>query len=135
MGLLITVAILFVLRGAGRDIYRRLMDAVDPDLVHVAGRSLAATPGVVDVEYVRLRWVGHRVLAEAAIEVSPEASLLDAHAVTVDAHHRLIHDVPRLAEATVHVSPAGPAGRAQHAALDHHRARSSAAAEGERSGE
>jgi len=53
-----SVAILFVLRGAGRDIYRRLMDAVDPDLVEVAERSLAATPGVVDVKYVRLRWVG-----------------------------------------------------------------------------
>src|ERR1035437_8761342 len=36
VGLLITVAILFVLRNAARDIYRRLMDAVDPDLVDAA---------------------------------------------------------------------------------------------------
>src|SRR5665647_3606940 len=33
VGLLITVAILSVLRSAAQDIYRRLMDAVDPDLV------------------------------------------------------------------------------------------------------
>src|SRR5215212_3974927 len=33
VGLLITVAIIMVLRGAAVEIYRRLMDAVDPDLV------------------------------------------------------------------------------------------------------
>ena len=32
VGLVITVAILFVLKNAARDIYRRLMDAVDPEL-------------------------------------------------------------------------------------------------------
>lgn len=121
VGLMITVAILFVLKGAARDIYRRLMDAVDPDLVDVAERSLAATPGVVGVEYVRLRWVGHQVRAEAAVEVAPDLTVVDAHAITVEAHHRLLHEVRRLSDATVHVSPAGPVGSAQHAALDHHR--------------
>ena len=33
IGLVITVAILFVLKSAARDIYRRLMDSVDPGLV------------------------------------------------------------------------------------------------------
>lgn len=121
VGLVITVAILFVLKGAARDIYRRLMDAVDPDLVDVAERSLATTPGVARVEYVRLRWVGHRVRAEAAVEVAPDLTVVDAHAIAVEAHHRLLHEVPRLSDVTVHVSPAGPAGSAQHAALDHHR--------------
>ncbi|MBA2443936.1 MAG: cation transporter, partial [Nocardioidaceae bacterium] len=69
VGLLITVAILFVLKGAARDIYRRLMDAVDPDLVTAAEEALAATPGVVAVEDVRVRWVGHRIRAEAGIAV------------------------------------------------------------------
>jgi divalent metal cation (Fe/Co/Zn/Cd) transporter len=47
VGLLITVAILFVLKGAATDIYRRLMDAVDPDLVDAAEISLRATPGAL----------------------------------------------------------------------------------------
>ncbi|UUW88745.1 cation diffusion facilitator family transporter [Pimelobacter simplex] len=33
VGLLITIAILFVLKGAARDIYRRLMDAVEPEVL------------------------------------------------------------------------------------------------------
>src|SRR5438067_227516 len=36
VGLLITVAIVFVLKDAARSIYRRLMDAVDPELVERA---------------------------------------------------------------------------------------------------
>jgi hypothetical protein len=34
VGLLITVTILAVLRQAAREVYRRLMDAVDPALIH-----------------------------------------------------------------------------------------------------
>ena len=60
VGLVITVAILVVLRSAARDIYRRLMDAVDPELVDTAEAALRDTPGVHDVESLRLRWIGHR---------------------------------------------------------------------------
>jgi cation diffusion facilitator family transporter len=107
VGVLITVAILFILRSAVVDIYRRLMDAVDPSIVGIAERTLTATSGVVEVEAVRLRWVGHRIRAEAGISVDPTLSVVEAHAVTVDAHHRLLHEIPKLIEATVHVGPAG----------------------------
>jgi cation diffusion facilitator family transporter len=120
VGLLITVAILFVLKGAVRDIYRRLMDAVDPALVTATEHSLQNTPGVIDVDAVRLRWVGHRVRAEAGITVDPTLTVVQSHAVAIEAHHRLLHDVPKLVEATVHVSPAGTEGERQHATLAHH---------------
>src|SRR5213078_4827967 len=45
VGLVITVAILAVLRQAAREIYRRLMDAVDPALVDQAEQALRAVPG------------------------------------------------------------------------------------------
>src|SRR5207302_11041767 len=45
-GLAITVAILAILRNAARDIYRRLMDAVDPELVDAVGLVLADVHGV-----------------------------------------------------------------------------------------
>jgi cation diffusion facilitator family transporter len=122
VGLLITVAIVFVLKSAAVDIYRRLMDAVDPDLVTAAEQSLASTPGVVAVEGVRLRWVGHRVRAEAGVTVDPALDVVAGHAIAIEAHHRLMHQLPKLVEATVHVSPSGQAGDEQHAALAHHRA-------------
>ena len=41
--------------------------------------------------------------------------------MAVRAQHRLLHDVPRLTAASVHVSPAGELGAAHHAELAHHR--------------
>ncbi len=89
------------------DIYRRLMDAVDPALVDRAEDALRTTSGVESVESVQLRWVGHRVRAEAGVTVDPTTSLVEAHEVAVAAHHRLLHQIPELVDATVHVSPAG----------------------------
>jgi cation diffusion facilitator family transporter len=121
VGLLITVAILFVLKGAATDIYRRLMDAVDPELTETAEASLRAVPGVQAVEELRLRWLGHRVRAETGIVVDDGLSLVEAHAIATEAHHRLLHDVPKLVGATVHVSPRERAGTDHHATLTHHR--------------
>jgi cation diffusion facilitator family transporter len=105
VGLLITAAILAVLRTAARDIYRRLMDAVDPALVDVAEQSLAREPGVVEVRTVRLRWIGHRLHAEAELSIDRATSLDDAHALAHSAEHTLIHAVPKLESAIVHAYP------------------------------
>ncbi|MGI8717158.1 MAG: cation diffusion facilitator family transporter [Lapillicoccus sp.] len=121
VGLLITVAILFVLRGAGVDVYRRLMDAVDPDLVDAAEASLRATPGVQDVDGLRLRWIGHRVRAETGIVVDSRLGIVEAHAIAHIAQHRLLHEVPKLDDVTVHVNPSGRPGDEHHALTAHHR--------------
>lgn len=107
VGLLITVAILAVLRDAARDVYRRLMDAVDPELVDIIEATARATAGVREVGTVRLRWIGHTLRAELEIVVDPELSLARAHSIAEDTEHRLLHDVPRLHAALVHTDPAG----------------------------
>lgn len=117
VGLLITVAILVVLRDAARDVYRRLMDAVDPALVDSVEEVARATPGVLDVGEVRVRWIGHTLRAELEVVVDAGLSLADAHHVTEDTEHRLLHDVPRLHAALVHADPAGH----DHHLTGHHR--------------
>src|SRR5205823_14765803 len=87
VGLVITVAILVVLKNAARDIYRRLMDSVDPQLVDQITRVLAAVPGVEMVETVRVRWVGHELRAEAEIISDADLPLSRAHAIAEEAHH------------------------------------------------
>jgi len=121
VGLLITVAILAVLRGAARDIYRRLMDAVDPALVDSADAALASVPGTHTVDGVRLRWIGHRMHAEAEITVDRTLDIVEAHTISDEAQHQLIHQVPRLDDATVHVNPRPLPGVDDHTATSHHR--------------
>jgi cation diffusion facilitator family transporter len=105
VGLFITVAILVVLRDAGREVYRRLMDAVDPELSTRARDVLSATPGVRGVEDLRLRWVGHRLRAEASVLVDPHLDVSGAHEIAHAGEDRLLANVGKLESVTVHVSP------------------------------
>lgn len=121
MGLVITAAIVAVLYQAAREIGRRLMDAVDPALVDRAERTLRATPGVLGVGLIRLRWVGHRLEAECEIAVSGDISARAAHQVAVNAEHDLLHALPRLSAALVHADPQPRRGADPHAVLAAHR--------------
>ena len=120
VGLLITVAILFVLKDAAREVYRRLMDAVDPALVDTVARTLRGTAGVRGVGAVHLRWIGHALRAECEIVVPADLTVTAAHAIAVDAEHRLIHALPRLDSAIVHADPSSEGGVDHHAPLRHH---------------
>ncbi|MDX6351360.1 MAG: hypothetical protein QOF84_6150 [Streptomyces sp.] len=121
VGLAITAAILLVLRDAAREVFRRIMDAVDPALVDAAEHALLDVPGVRAVGELRLRWIGHRLRAEVAVAVDGELSVRDAHQVAVAAEHALLHAVPRLTAALVHADPAPVPGTTDpHAALAHH---------------
>jgi cation diffusion facilitator family transporter len=120
VGLVITVMILRVLRGAARDIYRRLMDSVDPDLVERVEHTLEHVDGVETVDSVRLRWIGHRLHAEAEIVSAPDLSLARAHEIAEEARHELLHAVPRLGQAIIHTSPRDDHERDPHALVAHH---------------
>jgi cation diffusion facilitator family transporter len=106
VGLVITVAILAVLRTTVRDVFRRLLDGVDPAMVDVAEQVLAARPGVRAVRSVRMRWIGHRLHADAELDIDPALDLAQAHRIAHDAEHELTHAVPKLTSALIHAYPA-----------------------------
>ncbi|MGC3000712.1 cation diffusion facilitator family transporter [Streptomyces sp. G35A] len=121
VGLAITAAIVLVLRDAAREVFRRVMDAVDPALVDRAERAVARVPGVRGVGELRLRWIGHRLRAEVAVVVDGGATVREAHRIAVDAEHALLHAVPRLTAALVHADPEPAPGEVDpHLALAHH---------------
>ena len=120
VGLGITIAILFVLRDAIRVVFRRLMDAVDPASVALAEQAATAVDGVTGVTEVRMRWIGHCVRAEVGVAVDAALTVERAHRIAHDVEHALVHAVPRLTAATVHIEPHQHADLA-HDELDHHR--------------
>ena len=120
IGLLITGAVAVVALGAARAVYRRLMDSVDPKLVDQVEAALGACPGIDAVDSVQIRWVGHELRAEIKVTSDARLSLVEAHAIAEQAHHRLLHEVPRLAEAVIHTSPSGGEEQAYHGVVAHH---------------
>ena len=120
VGLLITAAVAVVAVGAARQVYLRLMDSVDPGLVDRVEAVLRSCDGVEGVDSVRIRWVGHELLADIKVTSDAGLSLVAAHAIAEAAHHRLLHEVPRLTEAVIHTSPAGHGTVEHHSAIAHH---------------
>ena len=107
IGLVITVAILGVLRSAARQVGARLMDAVDPALVDQATSAVLSVTGIHAVRELRIRWVGHTLRAEVDATVDADLTLLQAHDLAHHAEDHLLELVPRLSAATVHTSPDG----------------------------
>ena len=120
VGLLITGAILLVLKDATIQMWRRLMDAVDPQLVEQAAQAARGAEGVEEVSNVRARWIGHSIHAEALIVADADVSLREAHEIAERARHEMLHAVPKLTSVTVHVDPCGHDGLDPHETLAHH---------------
>lgn len=106
IGVAITVAILFIVKGAAQSVWRRLIDGIEPDIVDQLERIPTAVPGVRDVHRVRARWVGHKVEADLHITVDPNLSVSDAHAIAEAVERTLRDHVRALGGAVVHVCPA-----------------------------
>ena len=120
VGLLISAVILVVLRQAAGQILGRLMDAVEPEIVDRVEAVAAAVPNVQEVEQARVRWLGHGLEAYVTLTVDQELSVAAGHTVSEEVRHRLLHQVPRLELAFIHVNPCGHDGADPHAVTRHH---------------
>jgi cation diffusion facilitator family transporter len=120
VGLLISGAILILLRSATGQMVGRLMDAVQPELVDEVEQIATETPGVVEVESIRLRWIGHALETNLSITVDQDLTVLEGHAISEEVRHRLLHRVERLDTVVIHVNPCDHAGVDPHEVVRHH---------------
>lgn len=109
IGLVITVAILFVLRDAARQVIRRLMDGVDPEMTAEVESIARQTSGVLDVSEVRLRWIGHRMHASLIIEVAETMSVVEGNNVAKAVRDATFRKFPKLDDMMIQVNPEGGA--------------------------
>src|SRR5438309_474479 len=106
-GLIITAVILTVVYSTTRSVLQRLLDAVDPRLIPTIMTTASEVPGVEAVNDPRARWVGHTLHVSLNIEVDPELTIANAHAIAEEVRHRLFHQVEGISEAIIHTDPAG----------------------------
>jgi divalent metal cation (Fe/Co/Zn/Cd) transporter len=111
--------ILYILTGTVRQLFLRMMDAVDPHLIEELTETAGKVDGVLGVHDVRARWIGRELAAVMHIDCDPDSSLRDAHEVAIRVEHAVSHELPD-ARLDVHMDP----GRVEHehrtAAEAHH---------------
>jgi cation diffusion facilitator family transporter len=105
VGLAITAVIGWTLVRAARAVLHRILDGTDEETLALVESVAAAVPGVEHVTEARARWTGHRLRAELSIDVEPDLSVEQGHDIAELVRGALLRDVPRLAEASVHVDP------------------------------
>ncbi len=120
VGLLITLAILFIVKDAAVMMLRRLMDAVDPEVVENVEQVASHIPQVHDVHDVRVRWLGHKLQAELHVTVDEDLTTRESHRIVEEIRHALFHAQPRFAAINVHVDPCGHNGDDPHGLTAHH---------------
>ena len=119
VGLLITVAIFWLVWQSGTIILIRALDGVDPPILHELRHAAQHVPGVQAVTDVQARWVGHQLRAEVSIAVAPALSVAEGHAIAKEVCHQLLHQVRYLRGVTVHVDPIDEAGALHHQIAEH----------------
>ncbi len=114
VGLVISAAILRIVVETSKSVFSRLLDGVEPEVPDEVRNVAALTGGVREVAEVRVRWLGHKMLAEVNVAVDRGLSVEAGHDIAEDVHHRLLHHLKYLSNATVHVDPVGLAGEEHH---------------------
>lgn len=127
VGLIITAAILFIVKDAATAIWHRVMDAVDPAIAKEIKHIASHVEGVEEVHEVRVRWLGHRLETEMHIMVNEDLTTRESHLITEEVRHKLFHAQPRLAGINIHVDPCGHGGGDAHSITAHHSPHTSSA--------
>ena len=111
---MISVAILRIVVTSAKPVLARLLDGVEPGVVDEVREAARETAGVADVSEVRVRWLGHRMLAEVNIAVQSNITVEEGHRIAQDVHHQLLHRLRYLSNTTVHVDPLETSGEGHH---------------------
>ena len=109
-GIVVGFVILRIMWSAMRDIYGRLMDAVDPELVDEIEEVANSVDGVLSVNACQVRWMGHRLRTDISIVVDSRLSVGEGHAVGEGVQKTLQRRVRFLDEVVVHIEALDVAG-------------------------
>ncbi|TMK29541.1 MAG: cation transporter [Actinobacteria bacterium] len=104
-GLAIAVVVVYVLWHAGRSVVHRILDGTDESTVVMLESVAASVAGVEHVTSARARWTGHGLNADMEIQVDAALTVGQGHAIAEEVEHELLHALPGLKGATVHVDP------------------------------
>jgi cation diffusion facilitator family transporter len=107
VGLLISIAIMYIVWQSIKVIGLRAMDGVEDGTVESIEASARAIPGVQHVDEVRARWLGHSLRAELAVVVEPEITVAEGAEIVDRIRRTLLGEIEHLTEVVVEIVGSG----------------------------
>lgn len=115
IGILISVFILKATLETGKEVFTRALDGIDPEVISEIRHIASHAKGVEEVSETRGRWVGHKIYVELNVAVDPKLSVAQGHEIADTICHNLLHELPYLSNASVHIDPLHTSGEKYHA--------------------
>lgn len=119
VGMIITVIIIKIAVQSAKEVFTRLLDGVNPEVVEEIAMIAGQTIGVQQVSEVRVRWIGHKLHAEVNIAVDPQLSVEMGHNIAKETMQHLLHHLNYLGSVTVHIDPVNAPGEKYHLTSQH----------------
>jgi len=113
IGLIITAVILGIVWQSAKAVLTRMLDGVERPTIGELRYAAQHARGVLGVESVRARWLGHRLEAEMRLVVDPALSLADARKVAHDIEEHARGHLPALERLLVETVPASGGQRSE----------------------
>ncbi len=119
IGLGISIAILFIVWQSAKDVLSRMLDGIEPEVLEEIEHAAHHVEGVKDIWGIKARWIGHKLNVEINITVNSNATVAKGHEIAERVRHELMHHLPHLGNAIVHVDPENKCGE-EHHKIDRH---------------
>jgi divalent metal cation (Fe/Co/Zn/Cd) transporter len=71
-------------------------------------QAVRSVNGVIDVDDLRARELGHYVVVDLKISVNPHISVQEGHDIAKQSKQKLIETFPYVLDVLIHVNPYGP---------------------------
>lgn len=117
VGIVISVIIIRMSWISGKSILARLMDSVDDSTSEHVRQAATGIIGVEELRDVRMRWMGHRLVADISIAVNPELSVAKGHVIAEEIRKRLVKNIENPFTVNIHVSPHGEVDETYYEAI------------------
>ncbi|MCA1832775.1 MAG: cation diffusion facilitator family transporter [Actinomycetota bacterium] len=117
----VVLAIGWIAFDATRQVLTRLLDAVDPELIHEMGHVVESVEGVRACGRIQARWAGRSLYVIATVAADGSLPLTETHAISERVHHALLHEIEGVSQVDVHVDPWEPHADDAHRDTADHR--------------
>lgn len=114
VGAIISIFIFGIVVETTKDVFKRLLDIVDPELIDKIEEVTSSVEKVKSVHDVKARWLGHTIQVDISVAVDENLPVREGHNVAVNVHRKLIHEIPHLENITIHVDPESEIGEVKH---------------------
>ncbi len=105
VGMIITLMIFGIVWQSARAVFTRMLDGTEPDVPAEIRHAAEHVPGVLSINDVRARWLGHRLAVEMDIGVDGALTVRDADTITSALEKELLGHLPALGRTGIRVRP------------------------------